>query len=54
VQTFAAMHESASGTKRTWHLPLSMSALGGKADISLTPHNVRLLPKADVRHPILL
>ena len=27
------MHESASGTKRTWTSALHMSAFGGKADI---------------------
>ena len=33
---FAAVHESAIGTKRTFLLALHMSALGGKADISRT------------------
>ena len=29
---FAAVHESAIGTKRTWTCALHMSAIGGKAD----------------------
>ena len=39
--TFAAMHMSAFGTKRTFHCVQPMSAFGGKADIDLTLRNVR-------------
>jgi hypothetical protein len=38
---FAAVHESASGPKRTWASALPMSALGGKADIVCCSANVR-------------
>jgi hypothetical protein len=33
---FAALHESAFGTKRTSELSLAMSAFGGKADMART------------------
>jgi hypothetical protein len=39
---FAAVHESAIGTKRTWTCGLQMSAIGGKADIKQTFGHVRL------------
>ncbi len=29
-----------------------MSAFGGKADIDNATSNVRLVPKADIRHPV--
>ena len=40
--TFAAVHESAIGTKRTWRSHSTMSAIGGKADMASTRVNVRL------------
>jgi hypothetical protein len=39
--TFAAMHMSAFGTKWTSRPCLSMSAIGGKADIEFLGLNVR-------------
>jgi hypothetical protein len=39
---FAAVHESAFGTKRTFHRRFAMSAFRGKADIDWTRRNVRL------------
>jgi hypothetical protein len=33
---FAAVHESAIGTKRTYRVALHMSAIGGKADMART------------------
>ena len=38
--TFAAMHMSAFGTKRTCRSPSAMSAFGGKADINRAFPNV--------------
>jgi hypothetical protein len=38
---FAAVHESAFGTKRTYRVALHMSAFGGKADIAPASQNVR-------------
>ena len=38
---FAALHESAFGTKRTFRVAPHMSAFGGKADITLTCRHVR-------------
>ena len=32
---FAAVHESAIGSKRTFRLRRGMSAIGGKADIAI-------------------
>ena len=40
---YAAVHESAFGTKRTFRGVVPMSAFGGKADISRTFRNVRLV-----------
>src|SRR5262249_22141448 len=41
---FAAVHESAFGTKRTFRGLVPMSAFGGKADIVRKSQNVRLRP----------
>jgi hypothetical protein len=38
---FAAVHESAIGTKQTFVLALHMSAFGGKANIGWCAANVR-------------
>jgi hypothetical protein len=38
---FAAVHLSASGTKRTYRAAPHMSAFGGKADIVIALRNVR-------------
>ena len=40
-RTFAAVHEPASGTKRTSQSTQLMSAFGGKADIARVAINVR-------------
>jgi len=45
----AALHESASGTKRTSRPAQPVSAFGGKADIARTHSNVRFGSKADMR-----
>jgi hypothetical protein len=37
---FAAVHESAIGTKRTSAVALHMSAFGGKADIKISRRSV--------------
>ena len=37
---FAALHESAYGTKRTYRVALHMSAFGGKADMALASQNI--------------
>ena len=37
-QFYAALHESAFGTKRTWRDVRVMSAIGGKADIVARLH----------------
>ena len=39
---FAAVHESAIGTKRTYRVAPHMSAFGGKADMGYCTANVRL------------
>jgi hypothetical protein len=39
---FAALRESAIGTKRTSLVALHMSAFGGKADIAISLRNVYL------------
>jgi hypothetical protein len=39
-QSYAAVHESAYGTKRTSQLRCRMSAFGGKADIPIDRGNV--------------
>jgi len=52
--SFAAVHESASGTKRTCQSLSAMSAFGGKADIVFLGLNVCLWPKADICHRVLL
>jgi hypothetical protein len=36
------VHESASGTKRTWRSRSAMSAFGGKADVAISERHVRL------------
>ena len=41
-EMFAAAHESAFGTKRTFNCGPAMSAFGGKADIAFADQNVRL------------
>jgi len=46
--SFAAVHESASGTKRTSLVALHMSAIGGKADMPCYGANARFSPKADI------
>src|ERR1700751_4474165 len=38
--SFAAAHESASGTKRTFRSRSAMSAIGGKADMAIDRGNV--------------
>ena len=38
---FAAMHEFAIGTKRTYRVALQMSAIGGKADMPFCTAHVR-------------
>jgi hypothetical protein len=40
-QFYAALHETAYGTRRTSELSQPMSAFGGKADIAQTSGNVR-------------
>src|SRR6516225_100761 len=45
---FAAAHESAFGTKRRSRHDQSMSAFGGKADVTRTCPDVRFRPKADI------
>ena len=42
MMLFAAMQESAFGTKRTCLVALHMSAFGGKADMAIALRNVRL------------
>ena len=37
---FAALHEFAYGTKRTYRVALHMSAFGGKADMALASQNI--------------
>ena len=37
---FAALHESVSGTKQTFHGSVPMSAFGGKADMLIMLANV--------------
>ena len=44
---FAAVHESAFGTKRTSLVAPHMSAFGGKADMCRATRDVRFVPKAD-------
>src|SRR5262249_24528320 len=44
VTVYAALHESAFGTKRTFRGLVPMSAFGGKADIVRKSQNVRLKP----------
>jgi hypothetical protein len=48
---FAAVHESASGTKRTLRVALHMSAFGGKADMPIALHMSAFDPKADIPSP---
>jgi hypothetical protein len=38
---FAAVHESASGTERTLLVELTMSVVGGKADLTISQVEVR-------------
>jgi len=46
--SFAALHESAYGTKRTSRHVCYLSAFGGKADIICSLRFVRCWPKADM------
>jgi hypothetical protein len=42
---FAAVHESAIGTKRTSLFAPHVSAFGGKADVALSPSSVKTLSR---------
>jgi hypothetical protein len=39
---------SAFGTKRASEADLSMSAIGGKADMAISERDIRFRPKADI------